>query len=303
MAELTYGEYMQQLKEGPVLIKTDEQPVYYKRPLALKDSSINIMNAKMEDKLKELGNDRETELVMKSFISTYKKQLDIKREYGSIFHSIIYDEANYLESCSVTTYAKNFNYMFDFGDCIDLVFSNMTGIDPKRMHRSIESVCYAHDISYLHFSRAWTTGEADLMKDIPVEMLYEIHPRLQNLCRSIIRTRKMYTQFPYFTDVNIADLDDLVVLQLVIQFQILADIQYFQSTIIEDYDKDKDNKLNSLLVSKGLSNLLIESQSSTKNFNFVLDLRYAGRVKIYPKQYEKFNILNSITTKTEYEIL
>lgn len=300
---ISYNDYLSELKLGQLRIETNEQPLYYLRRYALNE----INQREFEDKFKRslLSPERSAEdrLILQSFFKAYNEQKVNTRQYGSIFEAISYDELAYLELGCTATYAKSRQYVFDFSDCVDLLFAFMTGVEIGEIRENIDRVCKEYGIGYKLFSRAWTTCELSLQSKIKIEMLYDIHPQLKSICKQILHKRGSVGEFNCLRSVNVTSLTDLDLIQMVIQSQLLLDLQYMQYVILRTYGASKRLNSDTLITSKGISTLLLTSQTVGKEMYYDINLGSAGNVRVFPKEYAKGEYAEALLTDTCYEII
>lgn len=299
----TYDEYRNSLRLGAPRIESQETLTYYKRKFAESIKRREVFEKKIGSFIWKTKRTSEERKLLCSFLNTYKKQLGYARNYGVIYSVVTYDEKAYLELAGITTYKKNFSAIIDLSGCIDVILAFIAGDNVIDVRLGIEEVCKKYGMSYNMFSRAWTTLEPDLIGAMKIEMFYEITDKVKLACKKILNSRATIASQPHMAGIDVFPMGSAQFLQVALQAQIQIDMQYILSSCIEQYAKYKVKKYEDiLLVSKGLTTLVFESNVRADSLQFDVWLGTIGRIIIKPIICTSIEYLESIISEPPRQI-
>lgn len=223
-------------------------------------------------------------LIADSFIQTFKKQIGSIRQYKLWFNDVITcDELNYLELCGCSKSSKKFYIVFDLSQCLDYVIAFLMHEDYNKVRENIDYVCEKYRISYRVLSRALTTGETALLSKVPVELFYEISPKLTEFLKNTLVNRRYLSGIPLYEGIKISRLTDVQLIQVTLQLHIFCALQYMLNLVLESVESHKKAiEIPISLSSKGYSNLVF--QADTMEFSYLPEivLPSVGKLKVYP---------------------
>ena len=223
-------------------------------------------------------------LIANSFVETLKRQMGSIRQYKLWFNDVIMcDELNYLELCGCFKTSKKFYIIFDFSQCLDYVIAFLAHEDYTIVRQSIDRVCEKYKISYRVLSRALCTGETDLLTRIPVELFYEISPKLTEFLKNTLVNRRYLSGIPLYEGIKISRLTDAQLIQVTIQLHIFCALQYILNLVLDSvvtYKKQIGIPIS--LSSKGYSNLVFQADTMEFTYTPEIDLPSVGKLRVYP---------------------
>lgn len=283
--ECSYRDYYSNLAYSAGRVDTGEQPVYYKRPFSESTRAADLFEVNFKKVLLDPALGPQERKILKSFYKTYMTQFDNERQYGTLYGAVSYDELAYLELAGVSTYSRDHCYLVDLSECADVLLAFMSGDNALTVRDGMERVCAKYGVSYKLFSRALTTCEVELQGEIRIEMLYEVSAKVKNMCRKLYNSRKNLASSSRFAGVDIMAMSDVAYLQMVITSQMLIDMQYILNEVMAQYRQQRGEHGDAMLISKGLTHLLIESDNPNKKFRYDIDLGTVGTLEIIPYHY------------------
>lgn len=288
--ECNYREYCMNLRFEMGRVEIVEQPVYHRRVFGLSERRTKLFEQGFIDALSDPSLSKSERAILSSFKNTYHSQMQNEREYKALYGSVSYDELAYLELAGVATYSKEYCYLVDLSSSIDILLAFFAGDNVLTVRDGIEKVCESSGISYKLFSRALTTCEKDLQKFIRMEMIYAVSPKVRDACKKILLSRNQLAGNPRFKDINLHLLSDLELIQTVLTSQILFDMQYILVCVMNQYKAQQGKNPDCMLISKGLTHILIESDNPNKELSYKVDLGSVGCLEIQPVRYQRHMI-------------
>lgn len=226
----------------------------------------------------------EDQLLMNSFFDTVNKQSRLSREYRPLLNSAVaMDEVNYLELCGFGKSSRKFNIICDFSQTLDLILAFILNADYIELRERLNVLCDKVGITYRVLSRAMTTGEHMLVNKVPLDLFYEVSPRLKEHLQSALSNRRQLANTPFFSGLKLNRMNDRQFVQVVLQTHILYVLQYMLNSVLSSFATTKETRrLNSVASSKGMYNLVFQSEFSDIEFEPLIDLGSVGTIRVKP---------------------
>lgn len=300
---MSYFEYKAGLDYGGVLENVCEDPIYYKRPCRISGNYMKVYKQNLTRKLLDRQLSSSNRILVTSFNRTLQNQLGYTRKYDTLFESVAFDEQAYVELAGVLELQRQNCYLVDLGDSLDVLLAFISGDTLGSIRSGIQHVCQKYDISYRILSRAFITEERELMNLVRMEYLYEISPKIDLLCKRILKKGHSISGYKEFRNVDILGLGLKDLLQLVLQYQILLDTHYILSEIIKQYSASKVSNSDAMLTSKGPYSIMINSDHPNKQFVFNVDLRDDLQLQVRAIEFKRGSYLDVLCDDTAERVV